>query len=62
MNPSSKKMNHANPGIKCQVNTCEFYMQGDQCCADKIEVQSPNAMSSADTDCKTFFPQKNMYQ
>lgn len=58
----TKKMDHPNTGIKCMVNTCEYYMNGDQCTAEKIEVQSPNAMSSADTDCKTFFPQKQLYQ
>jgi len=35
---SVKKMNHANAGIKCVVNSCHYYMSGDHCSAEKIEV------------------------
>lgn len=50
------KMNHPNEGIKCVVNTCYYYMQGDKCSAQKIEVQPMNAHDSQETDCATFTP------
>jgi hypothetical protein len=49
-----EKMNHANAGIKCIVNTCHYYMQGDQCSAARIEVQPKNAKDTQETDCATF--------
>lgn len=55
-----QKMDHANPGIKCIVNTCYYYMQGDHCSAQKIEVQPMNAIDSQQTDCATFKPQATM--
>jgi hypothetical protein len=54
---SVKKMNQPNGGIKCVVNTCEYYMSGDHCTAEKIEVQHRNASTSDETDCATFIPQ-----
>lgn len=48
------KMNHPNSGIKCMVNTCTYYMSGDHCYAEKIEVQPKNASDSQETDCATF--------
>jgi hypothetical protein len=51
---NANKMNHPNPGIKCVVNTCNYYMAGDYCSADKIEVQHKNAGTSQETDCATF--------
>jgi len=53
---NAKKMDHANQGIKCVVNTCYFYLNGDNCSADKIHVEPRNASQSADTDCGTFTP------
>ncbi len=50
------KMNHPNEGIKCVVNTCEYYMSGDHCSAEKIEVQPRNAANTEETDCATFAP------
>ena len=50
------KMDHPNQGIKCVVNTCTYYLQGDYCSADKIEVQPRNASNSQETDCSTFAP------
>ncbi len=50
----SHKMNHPNPGIKCQVDSCYYYMNGDQCTADRIEVMPKNADSTEDTNCGTF--------
>lgn len=55
---SVKKMDHANTGIKCVVNTCHYYMSGDNCSAEKIEVQPRNASDSQDTDCATFISEK----
>lgn len=51
---SIKKMGQPNQGIKCVVNTCHYYMSGDYCSAEKIEVQPRNAADSQETDCATF--------
>lgn len=51
------KMNHPNSGIRCVVNTCHYYMPGDHCAAEMIEVQPKNARDSQDTDCATFIPE-----
>jgi len=48
------KMNRPNEGIKCLVNTCYYYMDGDRCSAEKIEVTPRNASDSEETDCSTF--------
>lgn len=50
------KMDRPNEGIKCIVNTCHYYMQGDKCSAEKIEVEPRNASNTEDTDCATFAP------
>ena len=42
--------------VKCVVNSCEYYMSGDRCTAEKIEVQPRNAVNSQETDCATFTP------
>jgi len=52
-----KKMNQPNEGIKCVVNTCSYYMSGDHCTAEKIEVQPKGASTSNQTDCATFIPE-----
>jgi len=52
------KMDHANTGIKCVVNTCHYYMNGDHCSAERIEVQPKNASSTEQTDCATFIPEQ----
>ncbi len=52
----ASKMSHPNDGIKCVVNSCYFYMSGDHCSAERIEVQPRNASSSEQTDCATFSP------
>ena len=54
---SAKKMNHANEGVKCIVDTCNYYMPGDQCSAEKIEVKAIDATTSNQTDCATFIPE-----
>lgn len=55
---SVKKMDHANSGIKCVVNSCHYYMTGDHCSAEKIEVQSRNAHTTEQTGCATFIQEK----
>ncbi len=50
-----KKDQHLS-GVKCVVDSCYYYESGDRCHADKIEIQSPNARSTEDTDCATFSP------
>lgn len=47
-------MDKPNEGIKCVVNTCEYYMNGDHCSAEKIHVEPRNATDSNQTDCSTF--------
>lgn len=51
-----QKMNQHNPGIKCLVNSCHYWEQGDHCNAQKIEVISRDAQSKQETDCATFTP------
>lgn len=34
----SKKMDKPNEGVKCVVNSCEYYMNGDHCAAERIQV------------------------
>lgn len=51
------KMQSPNTGIKCVVNTCYYYMNGDHCTAEKIEVQPRDASNSEQTDCATFMKQ-----
>lgn len=50
----ANKMQGPNTGIKCEVNTCYYYMNGDHCTAEKIEVKPRNASDSGQTDCATF--------
>lgn len=52
----AKKMEVANPGIRCAVDTCHYYMCGDHCCAEQIQVGPKGALGSGDTDCTTFVP------
>ncbi len=52
----TEKMDHPNEGIKCMVNTCHYYMNGDHCSARKIEVEPRNAPNTKDTGCATFIP------
>jgi len=54
---SVKKMEQPNQGVKCVVNTCSYYMSGDHCTAERIEVQPKNAITSNQTDCATFTPE-----
>ncbi len=42
--------------VKCVVDSCEFYDDGDHCVASSIEIQPPNASDTEETDCATFRP------
>lgn len=53
---SPKKTNKPNPGINCSVNTCHYYLEGNHCGAEKIEIQPQNAANLEETDCATFTP------
>lgn len=48
------KMDKPNDGIRCVVNTCDYYMNGDHCSAEQIQVEPRNATGSDETDCATF--------
>ncbi|NLK74490.1 MAG: DUF1540 domain-containing protein [Clostridiales bacterium] len=56
-----KKMDKPNEGIKCIVNSCEYYLNGDHCTAEMIHVEPRNANSSNETDCATFIPKDKIY-
>lgn len=49
-------------GVKCVVNTCYYYKEGDRCSASKIEIQPRNAVNTEQTDCATFRPNNNSFQ
>lgn len=42
--------------VKCVVDNCEYYGNGDMCKASSIEIQTPNASNTEQTDCATFAP------
>ncbi len=41
-------------GVKCVVNSCKYYKDGDLCTAGKIKIEPKNASTSNETDCATF--------
>ena len=43
-------------GVKCVVDTCRYYAEGNHCHANEIEIQAPHARNTQDTDCATFAP------
>jgi len=47
-------------GVRCVVNTCGFYKEGDVCTAGKIEIKPRNASTAEETDCATFTPGGSM--
>ncbi|NLW21870.1 MAG: DUF1540 domain-containing protein [Tissierellia bacterium] len=50
------KTNQPLEGVKCVVNTCQYYKEGDHCTAAKIEIKPRNATTTEETDCATFKP------
>ena len=47
-------MDNITQGVKCVVNSCHFYKDGDKCTAGQIEILPRNATSSDETDCGTY--------
>ena len=56
----ANKMNGPNQGVKCIVTNCHYYMQGDHCSAEKIEIKPSNARETEETDCGTFIPEARL--
>ncbi len=50
------KNNQPINGVKCVVDTCYYWHQGNQCKASTIEVKPPGAKDAEETDCATFYP------
>ena len=46
--------------VKCEVTTCEYTLDGNQCVARSIEVTPKEAKNSQETDCATFIPKMMM--
>jgi hypothetical protein len=42
------------------VKNCKYYMSGDHCAANQIEIQNKYANNSQQTDCATFIPEAKM--
>ncbi|HET7580412.1 MAG TPA: DUF1540 domain-containing protein [Bacillales bacterium] len=45
--------------VLCEVNNCEYWGEGNVCNAERIYVvthQDQKAMTTEETDCKTFEP------
>lgn len=47
--------------VKCVVDTCEYYTNGNRCTAQTIEIQPPGAQDTSTTDCATFHPRQESY-
>lgn len=58
MNGRVEKKNQHLSGVKCVVNSCHYYANGDYCNAAHIEIQPRNASDTQQTDCATFTPHK----
>ena len=41
-------------GVGCDVTNCKYHTVAGNCNADKITVESPNAIRKAETFCSTF--------
>ena len=54
MQGRGEKRNTPISGVKCVVNTCHYYTEGDRCSAQQIEIQPRNARNTQETDCATF--------
>lgn len=49
-----QKNGRPNQGVRCVVNSCYYYLSGDCCGAEHIEVRPRNASTNEETDCATF--------
>lgn len=46
-------------GVGCDVNSCRYHGNDDCCHAQKILVESHNALRKAETFCGTFAPRSS---
>lgn len=44
--------------VKCVVDTCYYYHEGNHCMAEHIEIQPEGARDTEMTDCATFAPKE----
>ena len=51
---SENKSKNSIDKVKCEVNTCYYYVPGNGCCAENIEIKPRNADNIEQTDCATF--------
>lgn len=47
-------------GVKCVVDSCFYYNEGNKCGAGIIEIAPKDASTSEETDCNTFKSIENM--
>lgn len=47
------------PSVTCTVNSCQYWVEGNRCSAEKIDVVGANADECQDTNCYTFKPKGN---
>ncbi|UMZ75011.1 DUF1540 domain-containing protein [Natranaerofaba carboxydovora] len=45
--------------VKCVVDSCTYYQNGNKCTANMIEIQPPGASDTQETDCATFQPRSS---
>ncbi len=52
------RLDKSNPisRVKCVVDSCEYWENGNHCIANEIEIQPPDAHDTEETDCATFSP------
>lgn len=55
-NPNFPSQGRPIERVKCVVDSCAYWAQGNRCEAGSIEIQPPNARDTQDTDCATFAP------
>lgn len=50
------KTSNAISRVKCVVDSCVYWQEGNHCLAQSIEIEPPGARDSEATDCATFTP------
>ena len=53
---TEKKTRDMNPGVGCDVTSCNYNTIDCKCSAAKISVQNENAVTKGETYCSTFCP------
>ena len=48
------------PGVGCGVTSCKYHTTENNCCANRITVESEDAVRKAETFCSTFAPNSSM--